>query len=62
MARLLYYLWLKGRVLNEEDVEFVIDVVCDRRLVVELKVLEEVVAIDQGFTTRPALRKTKLNY
>ena len=47
-------LGVKGRVLDEEDVELVVDVVGDGGLVVELQLLEEVLAVDQHLPTCPS--------
>lgn len=47
-------LGVKGRILDKEHVELVEDVSGDGRLVVELELLEEVLAVDEDLAVRPA--------
>ena len=47
-------LGVKGRILDEEHVELVEDVSRDGGLVVELQLLEEVLAVDEDLAIGPA--------
>ena len=54
---------LEVRILDEEHVELVVDVVWHHDFVVELQVLKEVVAVDQGLAALPTKNRDKqINY